>query len=270
MILFLCIYYLNLLEGEEKMTIEYQQLNIDIEMGTKYLINESAYFLGGIFAANESVVAKGSKYVIAPVRHNNGYLTSEELEEHFQYVRTLAAKLSNQTLMASTIRANGLNPGKFSRLVGFGTFFEIKNGQELEDMIPEVKRALFASTMEVKKCFIAGMFDGRGSIDQNSNTGALRYVVLDCENRTVGKFLCEVVDNYGFTYNYNKARDRLEGGKPRKDQLRIPGNENYLKRIGFISKKKFDVAATSYNMDTDYKVKNEDNILKGLKTIERR
>lgn len=252
------------------MAIVYQQLNIDMEMGTKYLINESAYFLGGIFAANESVVSNNMKYWIAPVRHNPGYLTNEELEEHFKNVKALAAKLSNQTLMAPTIRTNKLDSGKFSRLVGFGTFFKCKNGQTLENMIPEVRRALFASTQEVKRCFIAGMFDGRGSIDINSKKGAIRYVVLDCENKTVGKFLCEVLNDYGVVYNYNEARERLEGGAPRKDQLRIPGSENYLEKIGFISKKKFEVAATAYNMVIDYKVKNEDNILKGLKTIERR
>ncbi len=252
------------------MTSIYPILNIDLEMGTKYLINESAYFLGGIFAANESVVVKGNKYWIAPVRHNNGYLTNAELEEHFQHVKALAAKISNQTLMASTIRTNGLDSGKFNRLMGFGTFFRSKDGQRLEDMVPEVKSALFASTKEVKKCFIAGMFDGRGSIDKNKNTGSIRYVVLDCENKTVGKFLCEVVDNYGLSYNYNEARERLEGGTPRKDQLRIPGSENYLEKVGFISKKKFEVAAAAYNMATYYKVKNEDSILSGLKTIERR
>jgi hypothetical protein len=251
---------------------KYQIINIDLEMGTKYLINESAYFLGGIFAANESVIANGNKYWIAPVRHNNGYLTNEELEDHFQHVKALAAKLSNQTLMASTIRSNKLDSGKFNRLVGFGTFFRSKDEQRLEDMIPEVKRALFASSQEVKKCFIAGMFDGRGSIDKNKKTGAIRYVVLDCENEIVGRFLCEVLDDYGFTYNYNggEARERLEGGNRRKDQLRIPGSENYVEKIGFISKKKFDVATSSYDMVNYYKVKNEDNILKGLKAIERR
>lgn len=256
--------------GGGDMSSAYQMLNIDLEMGTKYLINESAYFLGGIFAANESVIVKETKYWIAPVRHNNGYLTNTELEEHFQYVKALASKISNQTLMASTIRSNGLDSGKFNRLVGFGTFFRSKEGQSLEDMIPEFRKALFASTQEVKKCFIAGMFDGRGSIDKNKSSGTIRHVVLDCENKTVGKFLCEVLGDYGLHYNYNEARNRKEGGKPRKDQLRIPGSENYLEKIGFISKKKFDVAANAYNLTTDYKVKIEDNILCGLKIIERR
>jgi site-specific DNA recombinase len=117
------------------MTTNYKELHIDLETGTKYLINESAYFLGGMFAANESVTKNGRMYWIAPVRYNNGYVTTEELEDHFQNVRASAAKLSNQTLMASTIRTNGLDSGKFNRLLGFGTFFETKNKTRLEDML---------------------------------------------------------------------------------------------------------------------------------------
>jgi hypothetical protein len=249
------------------MTIPYQQLNVDIEMGTKYLINESAYFLGGIFAANESVISNNIKYWIAPVRHNNGYLTNEELEVHFSHVKRLSAKLLNQTLMAQTIRINGLDSGKFNRLVGFGTFFKSTNRTSLEALIPVVKKALFNSTDEVKRSFIVGMFDGRGSFDKNSKTGAIRYVVLDCENSTVGKFLCEVLSNYGIDYNYNEARDRVEGGTPRKDQLRIPGYEKFVEKIGFISKKKFDVGSVSYKIPDEYLVERQDNILDGLKRI---
>jgi hypothetical protein len=238
-------------------------------MGTKYLINESAYFLGGIFAANESVVKNEQKYLIAPVRHNNGYLTNNELESHFQYVKALANKLSNQTLMASTIRSNGFDSGKFNRLVGFGTFFKTRGEQSIEDMIKPVKDALFASSEEVKRSFIVGMFDGRGSIDIDNKNNSIRYVVLDCENSTVGRFLCEVVKNYGFYYNYNQARERLEGGRPRKDQLRIPGNEDYIIKIGMISEKKFSVAASVYST-AKYQIKNEDSILVGLKSLERR
>jgi len=252
------------------MAATYRELHTDLEMGTKYLINESAYFLGGMFAANESVVARGRKYWIAPVRYNNGYLTPEELEDHFKNVKASAAKLSNHTLMASTIKANGFDSGKFNRLAGFGTFFESKEGKKLEDMIPEIKGALLSSSQEVKRCFVAGMFDGRGSIDKNKKSGTIRYVVIDCENSVVGKFLCEVVEDYGFSYNYNQARERLEGGKPRKDQLRIPGNENYLEKIGFISKKKFDVAASSYLAQPQYKTLEEDSVLVGLKRIVRR
>lgn len=242
-------------------------LNIDIEMGTKYLINESAYFLGGIFAANESIERNGKKYWIAPVRYNFGYATTEELEEHFGYVRTSAVKLGNQTLMSATIKSNGLDSGKF-RLPGFGTFFESKNKTPLEEMIPAIKEALLASSTEIKRCFIAGMFDGRGSLDRNKRNNTIRYVVLDCENPVVGDFLSEVIDDYGLEYNYNRARERVEGGNPRKEQLRIPGRESYLEKIGFISPKKFDVCYETYEQNK-YDTVREDNILTGLKKITR-
>lgn len=251
------------------MSSMYQDLYIDLEMGTKYLINESAYFLGGIFAANECAMSGEQKYWIAPVRYNNNYITNEELEAHFQHVKEMASKLGENTLMASTIRKNGLDSGKFKRLVGFGTYFKSIDKVDIINMIPEVKRALFSSSEEVKRCFIAGMFDGRGSIDINRKTGNIRYVVLDCENEIVGEFLCEVLKNYGLKYNYNKARERVEGGKPRKDQLRILGSEDFIMKIGFVSEKKFNVAFSAYN-NKIYKVKSQDNILNGLKVIERR
>ncbi len=249
--------------------MKYQELNIDLEMGTKYLINESAYFLGGIFAANENVTRNDRLFWIAPVRHNPGYLTPEELEEHFISIKASAAKLNNETLMSTTIKSNNLDSGKFGRLSGFGTFFESKNKTPLNDMIPDIKTALFASSQEVKRCFIAGMFDGRGSIDINKKNGKIRYIVLDCENSVVGNFLSEVVNDYGFNYNYNQARERLEGGNPRKDQLRIAGSEDYIEKIGFISRKKFEVAFSAYNA-SEYDVIEENQVLLGLKKIVRR
>lgn len=247
--------------------MSYQPLNIDIEMGTKYLTNESAYFLGGILAANESVQVDDRMYWIAPVRHNNNYLTNEELEVHFENIQILSNKLSSKTLMAQKIRQNKLDSGKFNRSVGFGTFFESKTGKRLEDLIPFIKDALLNSSDEVKRCFIVGMFDGRGSFDINKQTGAIRYIVLDCENPTIGDFLCEILDDYGITYNYNTARDRLGGGAPRKDQLRIPGSEKYLEKFGFISQKKFEVGISCYDISNTYIVKNEDGILNGLKRL---
>lgn len=248
----------------------YERIDIDLEMGTNYLINANAYFLGGLFAANEFVVVRGRKYYIAPVRHNSGYLTPEELERHFGHVQAVAATLSNETLMSQTIKRNGLDSGKFNRLQGFGTFFEVRGNQTLEDMIPEVRRALAASSREVQRCFIVGMFDGRGSIDINRIGDTIRYIVLDCENETVGRFLCEVLADYGLSYNYNRSRERLEGGNPRKDQLRIPGAEDFVMKIGFLSEKKFSVAASVYFPPGAYRVKEENSVLNGLKTLERR
>ena len=45
-------------------------LDIDIDLGTKYLTNISAYFLGAIFASDEFVIREGRKVWVAPVRHN--------------------------------------------------------------------------------------------------------------------------------------------------------------------------------------------------------
>ena len=48
------------------------------------------------------------------------------------------------------------------------------------------------------------------------------------------------VKSIGLLCNYNTARDRLEGGAPRKAQLRIKNVEDYMRRIGYISPAKFN------------------------------
>jgi len=241
-------------------------LNIDIELGTKYLINESAYFLGGILAANESVIVNEIKYWIAPVRHNKNCVTNIELEDHYNHVKRIAASIEQETLMDITIRENGFNSGKFPpRMTGFGTFFKSQNSVSIEEMIPIIRTALFASSKEIRRCFIVGMFDGRGALDRDTKSGKIRQIALDCENRIIGEFLCEVLLNYGLSHNYNISRARLEGGTPRKDQIRVLGSEDYIGEIGFVSSQKFNIATQRYRTSGQFNIVNEDNILYGLK-----
>ena len=80
----------------------YQRIDVGLDMGTEFLINEVAYFLGGIIAADEFATIGRDTYRMAPVRHNKTYITSEELEEHFSLIRQGANKLTKETLMSDT------------------------------------------------------------------------------------------------------------------------------------------------------------------------
>ena len=60
-----------------------QIYNAGIKTNTKYLTPELAYFLGGIYAANESVIANGKRYWAAPVRYNPQYSTQTQTTEQF-------------------------------------------------------------------------------------------------------------------------------------------------------------------------------------------
>ena len=45
--------------------------------------------------------------------------------------------------------------------------------------------------------------------------------------------------HFGIDINYNTARERLEGGNPRKPQLRVKDVEWYMANMGYISPAKF-------------------------------
>lgn len=210
-----------------------------IETGTKYLSVEVAYFLGGIYAADENVMSNGKLYWAAPVRYNPQYSSESQTADHFDHVKKISAKVNGYTVMRDNIRGTSLDSGK-NRLPGFSTFFEATTLRSLIDEIPNLKNALLASDNDVKKAFILGVIDGRGTPDINIPKGIIRYLSLDCPNNDIGSFLDDVFADFGLDCNYNTARDRLEGGRPRKPQLRIKDVERYMKQVGYISPAKFE------------------------------
>nr|DAZ45338.1 MAG TPA: LAGLIDADG-like domain [Caudoviricetes sp.] len=238
-----------------------------IKTGTKYLTEEVAYFLGGIYAADESVMSNGKTYWAAPVRYNPTYSTTTETAEHFDFVSTISSKVNGYTVMKDNIKGTSLDSGK-NRLPGFSTFFESTGLTDLLVEIPNLKTALFASSKEVKKAFIIGVIDGRGTPDVSAAKKIIRYLSLDCPNNTIGSFLSDVMTNYGLDINYNTARDRLEGGKPRKPQLRIKNVEYYMEHLGYISPAKVrklkDVYDAKYGHSS---ITNDSSFLAGLKYL---
>ena len=238
-----------------------------IEFGTQYLTKEAAYFLGNIFSSNESIRNNGRLFWIAPVRYNYGYASELQVEQHLEFIKAMSAPMGAQTLSAEVIRGTPLDSGKF-RLPGFGTFFKSTGLDSLDAAIPGLQDTLFASSWEVLQSFLVGVFDGRGSIDINKNTHAIRYIVLDCPTNEIGQFLFNVCTYAGFNCNYNMARDRLGGGEPRKPQLRIRNYDDFMMKVGLISPKRFSVIQESYTYTKDrFCVNDCSSILPGLKTI---
>ena len=245
--------------------LTYQVYDAGINTGTSYLTKEVAYFLGGIYAADEKVTSRGKTYWAAPVRYNPNYSTQSETAEHFDFVTTISARVKGYTVMKDNIKGTALDSGK-NRLPGFSTFFESTGLTDLLAEIPNLKNALFRSEQEVKKAFIVGVIDGRGTPDASVDKQVIRYLSLDCPNNDIGSFLSDVMINYGLDVNYNPARDRLEGGNPRKPQLRIKDVVYYLENIGYISPAKLrklaDVYRVKYGRAT---ITRDDAFLPGLK-----
>ncbi|WP_318627496.1 LAGLIDADG family homing endonuclease [Paenibacillus polymyxa] len=242
----------------------YEKFDIGINLGTEYLINENAFFLGGIIAANETTMIRGDKYWVAPVRHNKEYLSDEDIESHFYHVRKIASKLSNETLLADSFSRNGIHIPKFNkRMKGFATFFKSDQNVTIESIISEVGEAIVNSVDEVKRCFILGLFDGRGAIDLNKSNNSIRYISLDCDNEIVARTLLGILEDFGLNANYNMARERVEGGRRRENQLRIKDVKVYMEKVGFISRKKLNVASTCFGVSPT----SESEVLDGLKIL---
>lgn len=246
-----------------------QIYNAGIKTNTKYLTPELAYFLGGIYAANESVIANGKRYWAAPVRHNSQYATATQIAEHFDYVKEISEKVGGYTVMKDNIKGTSLDSGK-NRLPGFSTFFESTGLTDLCAEIPNLKNELLNSDQEVKTAFILGVIDGRGTPDINKKSGGIRYIVLDCPNNDIGDFLNDIFQKSRLDCNYNTARDRKEGGNPRKPQLRIRNIEYYMRNFGYISPCKYGKIKGQYQLVYgSAKEIDRSSLLSGLKCLSR-
>ena len=224
---------------------DYQVYNAGISTGTQYLTKEAAYFLGGIYAADEKVSSGGKLYWASPVRYNPTYSTPAETAAHFDCVRQIAAQVGGYTVMRENIRNTPLDSGK-NRLPGFSTFFASTGLANLADGIPALKDALLRSSGEVQKAFIIGVMDGRGTPDASAARQTIRYLSLDCTSAAIGDFLSEIIVRYGLSVNYNTARDRAAGGAPRRPQLRIRDVRRYMENTGYISPAKVRKLAEVY------------------------
>ena len=238
-----------------------------LAMNTKYLTENVAYFLGGIYASEEEVGVSGEKYKIAPVRYNYNAATELEIAQHFELVKEIANPVKGQTVMAENIRGTIFDSGK-NRMPGFSTFFRITTLNELVDLIPALKEALCKSPWSVQRSFIVGIFDGRSSADIDKKTHKIRMLSVDCITDEVAAFLSEVLEMCDVRYNYSKHRDRLEGGRPRNPQLRINDVDEFMNRIGLISPRRINLMKTAfeYNYMT-VQVREASDVLQGLKTI---
>ncbi|WP_273327146.1 hypothetical protein [Vallitalea guaymasensis] len=245
-----------------------RQIDLPIDMGTKFLTNECAYFLAGILIGNETININSTTYWTASVRHNSSYITNDELEKHYSLVRVNAHKIGKKdaTLMKDVFSKNGIDFPKFKRMKGFATLFKENQQTSVEELIELIKQPLLSSTQDVMRAFIVGLVDGRGAIDLNKKNNTIRYISIDCNNDKVASFCNDILISQMFDVNYNRSRDRLEGGRPRENQLRIRNSKKFIEKYGLLSPKKFDVFSNVYLNDINTII-SCDNILKGLKII---
>lgn len=250
----------------------YKSINIPIDLGKNELTPECAYFLGAILSADESFVYEGKRLWLAPVRHNYGLNIQREINEHMSLLSQIIGRANGKILDRDQMKAHqwfhsSTVSRAFTTKQGFAALFESDENTSIDQFINDVQTAIEQSPREVKQAFVVGAFDGRCALDINRQTNKVRYLALDCANINVANYLTALLDEFGIEYNYNTSRDRIEGGLPRREQLRIPGHNLlvFIDKIGMVSPLKF-AQIKSLLAPTLY-VHNNNRVLWGLKTI---
>ena len=250
----------------------YEPIDLPIRMGKNELSPECAYFLGAIMSAEEYFDYDGKRCWLAPVRHNHGQATEEELHEHMQILQHVIGRANGVILTRDELKAKKwFNSNDIMRAFGtkkgFAAIFESEEDTTIDSFFNGVKTAMTNSPKDVTQAFIAGAFDGRSSIDRNQKNSKIRYLVLDCENLTVANYLGELLGALGIESNYNTARERVEGGIPRKEQFRIKGHDMplFMECVGLVSPLKFELVRST--LDSNLSVHIDNRILWGLKTL---
>lgn len=250
----------------------YQPINIPIDLGKNDLSPECAYFLGAIFSADESFVYEGKRCWLAPVRHNYGQDINKEIREHMRLLQQIIGRANGKILTRDEIKAqNWFGSAVISRAFttkqGFAAIFESEESTTIDSFLDDVQSAMDKSPLDVVRAFIAGAFDGRSAVDRNMTNNQIRYLALDCENVIAADYLRTLLDKLEIEYNYNTSRDRLEGGLPRKAQLRVQGNNVplFMEKVGFVSPLKFDLIRSM--LDQNLFIHNDNRTLWGLKTL---
>ena len=246
--------------------MNYKEINVGLDLGTKFLTNQTAYFLG-LLMANEKTTINSAIYWQAPVRHNPKSFNYTDLERHYNYIKQIAVFLNktSSTHLVNFYKKQDIpiekyNAGKNGILT---LFKELTSDYSIEDLISDVYDPLLNSFDNIKRSFLIGVFDGRGSYDKTAN-----FIVLDYDKLAVKEIIEHSLNELGIKANINSkatARVRKDSGSaPRKKQIRIKHIE-FLQKIGFVSPTRFDKATTK--LFSEYEKVDLNNILPGLKGI---
>ncbi|PAC84660.1 hypothetical protein CHH85_16495 [Bacillus subtilis] len=232
--------------------MEYKVIQTGLDLGTKFLTAETAYFLG-LLTADEREVIGETVYWSAPIRHNPQQVSVEDIEKHYSLVKTMSNVIhkSNMTHLSDFLKKQGVKLKKYNRgKTGIVTLFEeLQPNYSIEDFIQDISGPIISSNIDIQRAFIIGVFDGRGSDDASS------LIAVDFDNSAVMNILFECLNNFGITPNINagdEARKREDpDAPPRKSQLRIKRIE-YLSRIGYISVKRFKISFSHLQKKKSY------------------
>lgn len=214
-----------------------------------------AFFLGGMLMCSD----EHRRYdFVSLVRHNPGYANSRLLAEHRELIRGLASRAGGEI--------TDLDNRRFE---GFAVHF--RSSRDTDDTILARARAAVANgNPAVLKAMLAGAYDGRASYDRRRGTQANTQFVVDCPQTNgdaIAELIVDLARRLGIGMNTNYSRKRLEGGNPRKTQLRLRSAdaERFFTQVGLVSPEKLQRACELYGCkDT---VERDPDNLPGLKVM---
>lgn len=251
----------------ENNTMTLLRISTGLELGTNFLTNHLAYFLG-LLTAEETLEIDNELYWVAPVRHNPKYYTISELEQHYNNVKSLARSIHHHdlTIMAESFKRSGNPIRKFNvGKNGFATIFkQIQSDYSTINFIQDISEILLSSPQLIR-CFLVGTFDGRSSFDSNT-----KFISIDFELGPVKEFVERCLTELNINFNSNSqitARQRENtNSQPRKPQLRV-NRDVFITEIGYISIIRLGNAISNLQEGSFRQI--EDNeVLPGLKTIQ--
>lgn len=240
-----------------------QPLSIGLNLGTSVL-NPSAAYVIGLLLCDEQFYHNGRRFWQASIRHNPRQATTEELQQHLEQVRLIVQELglANSFNLIPFYKQRNINIVKYSagKIGIIGAIEQLIQEYNIENLLQDITQPLLNSNNEIKRAFLVGVFDGRSSYDKTA-----KFISLDFNNDSVCELLLTILNDLNVIYNTNYSRDRIAGGAPRSNQLRIK-HLIYLSSIGLISpvryQKSTQVVPEVYNLC----YKNE--VLPNLKVIE--
>lgn len=244
-----------------------QTIETGLELGSRFLSKETAYFLG-MLLADEQIEFQNDIYWQASVRHNPTHFTQQQLEDHLIFIKRIARSLGKESVTHLTdfYKDQGVPIMKFNAgKKGIVTLFKQTAAiYSIDDFIQDITVPLLNSGEDVQRAFLVGVFDGRGSYDKTA-----KFIVVDYDGENTEGLMRRVLNNLRIETNLNSlASARVRRGSTsaaRKKQIRIK-HERFLRNIGFISPARYQKAIV--DISPEYRTCETPNILSGLKGIE--
>lgn len=190
-----------------------------------------AFVLGMIFPLYTEKVAKnGKKYVLAQVRHSAKHITENDILEHHRriklFLRTYNLVDQIQVVSNQTEEFGNLS-GAFR---GFTLLIEKENlSQDGFNEILLLVDSLKNADIEIKKYFLKGVFDGRGSFDTNSKLLVVDYELDDY----AFDIFSSIIVSLGFEIIPNKRN--IDSKRHTQFRIKKSSLKKYKTEIGFFS-----------------------------------